>query len=260
MTCWWPTFFEAGIVLFVLMTALWAISVRARDVSIVDSVWGPAFGLAAIVYSFGCPGWTPRKILVLALVLVWGLRLGLHIFRRNHGKGEDFRYREFRRKYGPGYWWISFFQVFLLQGILVWVISTPLLASLDSPSPAHWTLFDAAGVAVWATGIFFEATGDWQLARFKSDPANKGKLMTTGLWSWTRHPNYFGDSCVWWGLFLVACSNPTGWVTWFSPTIMTILLVGVSGVAMLERTMRTRPGYPEYAARTSAFFPLPPRT
>lgn len=257
---WWHAFLYGGLAILVLMTALWVVSVLVRDVSIVDSVWGPLFGVAALVYFTAGHGWEPRKLLVLALVLIWGVRLGIHIFRRNHGKPEDFRYQEFRRNYGPGYWWISFFQVFLLQGGLAWLISAPILAAMWIGGRADWTIVDGLGFGVWATGMFFETVGDWQLAEFKSDPANKGRLMTTGLWSWTRHPNYFGDACVWWGVWLIGCSAPWGWATVFSPALMTFLLLRVSGVAMLERTMSKRPGFPEYAARTSEFFPLPPRS
>lgn len=237
---------------------LWAVSVVARDASLVDSVWGPGFGLAAVVYLAGGDGDWGRKLLLTALVLVWGLRLGVYIFRRNHGRGEDYRYQAWRRQYGAQYWWISFFQVFLLQGGLLWLISAPLLAAQLGPATAL-TALDGLGALVWAVGFGFEVVGDWQLARFKTDPANRGRVMDQGLWRYTRHPNYFGDACVWWGFWLIACGGPGGWLTVFAPALMTFLLVRVSGVALLEQTLSQRPGYREYVQRTSAFIPWPPK-
>lgn len=258
---WWQQFLVGGLAILALMTVLWLVSVAVKDASIVDAFWGPGFGVAALAYLAVSTGWPPRQGLSVALTLIWGLRLGVHIFRRNHGKGEDYRYQQFRQHYGPErYWWVSFFQVFLLQGGLMWIISTPLLAAQLSPAPAGWTVWDGLGALLWGVGFAFETIGDWQLARFKADPANKGQVMTRGLWRYTRHPNYFGDACVWWGLWLIACSAPWGWVTVFAPALMTFMLVRVSGVALLEQNMSRRPGYAAYVARTSAFFPWPPRT
>jgi steroid 5-alpha reductase family enzyme len=252
-------FLTAGLVLFLMLTALWLVSLALKDASLIDSFWGPGFAVATLIYFAMSAGWAGRKVLVSALVLLWGLRLGLHILRRNWGRGEDFRYQTWRRQYGARYWWVSFFQVFMLQGVLLWLISTPLLMGQSGAEPSRFTLLDGTGALAWGVGMFFEAVGDWQLARFKSDPANKGQVMTSGLWRYTRHPNYFGDACVWWGFFLIACSVPWGWLTVFAPMLMTVLLLRVSGVAMLEQTMLQRPGYSEYAARTSAFLPWPPR-
>jgi steroid 5-alpha reductase family enzyme len=165
-----------------------------------------------------------------------------------------------RENFGPNFWWISYFQTFLLQGLLLWIISAPLLVAMDAEDPDRFTPLDVIGAAVWAVGIFFEAVGDWQLARFKADPANKGKVMRTGLWRYTRHPNYFGDACVWWGLFIIAAGTPWGVATVFAPVIMTVLLLRVSGVALLERTItRRRPEYADYIESTSAFVPWPPK-
>lgn len=245
-------------VVWVAVTALWLVSVRVKDVSIIDSFWGPGFGLAATAYAVVGGGDPGRVLLVLALTWIWGLRLGLHILRRNHGRGEDPRYQAFRQTYGPErYWWFSYFQVFLLQGALVVLISAPLVFAVTQPAPLG--LFDIVGALVWAIGFAFEAIGDGQLARFKADPANRGQVMDRGLWRYTRHPNYFGNACLWWGLWLIACSTPWGWATMPAPILMTFLLLRVSGVALLEQTMKTRPGYAEYAARTSAFIPWPPR-
>jgi len=256
---WWQSWLAGGAAVLLLMTLIWLLSVKLRDASVVDSFWGPGFLLATVVYWQTGHAYAPRGILVVILVTIWGLRLAWHIARRNHGKGEDPRYQAFRAHYGPGYWWISFFQVYLLQGALLWIISIPLLAAQWSAVPAEWTVFDAVGCTVFGIGLLFEAVGDAQLAAFKKNPANQGQVMTQGLWRYTRHPNYFGDAVVWWGLFLVACSTGA-WLTVLSPVLMTTLLTRVSGVSLLERTMSKRPGYAEYIARTSSFFPRPPRT
>jgi steroid 5-alpha reductase family enzyme len=193
-------------------------------------------------------------------VAIWGLRLSLHILRRNWGQDEDYRYREWRERAGARFRWTSFFQVFLLQGVLLWLISAPLLAAQSYDSPDNFTAVDILGALVWGVGFYFEAVGDWQLARFKSDPANKGKVMRTGLWRYTRHPNYFGDATVWWGLFIIAAATGSGAWTIFSPILMTFLLLRVSGVALLERKQaETKPEYREYIESTSAFLPWFPR-
>lgn len=254
------TFAAAFGVVVVFMTLLWLYSVRLRNASIVDTFWGAGFVLQVWVYFALTPdGFTARKLLIGAIVTLWGLRLSLHIHRRNHGKPEDFRYQEFRRRYGPGYWWISFFQVFLLQGVLMFIIGAPLLLAQYNPTPDTLTLLDVLGLIVWIVGFYFEAVGDAQLARFRADPSNKGKVLNTGLWAYTRHPNYFGDAAQWWGFYLIALSAG-GWWTIFSPILMTLLLIKVSGVGLLEKTLaKTKPGYQEYMRTTSAFIPWPPR-
>ncbi len=257
---WLQLFLLGGLAILLMMTALWLVSVAATDASLVDIFWGPGFGLAALTYFALSEGWAGRKLLSLALTLVWGLRLGLHLYRRNRGKGEDDRYRRFRQHYGPErYGWVSFFQVFLLQGALMWLISAPLLVAQLSPTPSAFTLFDALGSLMWLIGFAFETIGDWQLAQFKANPANYGKVLKAGLWRYTRHPNCFGDACIWWGLWLIACSSPWGWITVFAPALMTFLLVRVSGVALLEQNLAQRPGYREYIESTSTFFPWPPK-
>ena len=250
----------AGAVVLGLMTVLWLISLRLRDSSIVDSFWGTGFVIANWFYFAQTPNGTePRRWLLAALVSIWGLRLSIYILRRNWGKGEDPRYAKWRQEAGPAWWWRSFFKVFLLQGILLWVISIPLLAAQFSASPARLTVVDGLGTLLWLVGFTFEAVGDAQLARFKADPANKGKLLTTGVWRYTRHPNYFGDAAQWWGYFLIAVAAGAWW-TILSPVLMTLLLVRVSGVALLEKTLiDAKPGYREYARTTNAFVPWFPR-
>jgi steroid 5-alpha reductase family enzyme len=242
-----------------LMIILWLISLALKNSSIVDIFWGTGFVIAAWVYFALTPaGFVPRKLLLAALVTLWGLRLSIHILLRNWGKPEDFRYQKWRQEAGPRWWWRSFFKVFLLQGVLLWIISVPLLAAQYSALPARLTAVDWLGAAVWLVGFFFEAVGDYQLVRFKADPANRGRVLDRGVWRYTRHPNYFGDSTQWWGYFLVAAAAG-GWWTVFSPVLMTLFLLRVSGVALLEKTLETRPGYKEYIQRTSAFIPWFPR-
>jgi steroid 5-alpha reductase family enzyme len=201
---------------------------------------------------------TAQYVLVGA-VSVWGLRLAGYLHHRNSGKPEDFRYAAWRRKFGATWWWRSFFQVFALQGVIMYLLSVPLVTALNSNVCIESNALTLIGAAVWAIGLAFEATADFQLSSFKSDPQNKGKLMTHGLFAYTRHPNYFGDSVVWWGLWLLSLACGAAWWTIYSPALMSFLLVRVSGVAFLEHYMKKRPGYDEYMRRTSSFVPMPPK-
>lgn len=243
-----------------LLTMLWLVSLWVKDASIIDIFWGPGFVILAWFYFWNSPGpGSFRNVLLCLMVSLWGLRLGLHIGLRNIGKGEDFRYRQWRKDGGKNYWWISFFRVFVLQGILMWVISSPLMFAMSDSRVFYITGWDELGIFLWLAGFLFETIGDWQLRRFKKDPANKGKVMDKGLWAWTRHPNYFGDALLWWGYFMFALDVPGGFWFVFSPLLMTFLLMRVSGVSMLESSLKnTKPGYEDYIRRTSAFFPLPP--
>lgn len=245
--------------ILMMMSTMWIISLLVKDASIVDIVWGLGFVLVMLVYFVFTDGWWPRRFIVLTLVLLWGGRLSIYLAWRNLGKGEDLRYQRWRQRYGKDWWWISYLQVFLLQGVIMWVVSAPLLAAQFHSGPRAITLFDLLGVFLWMIGFLFEAIGDFQLAQFKANPANKGKVMNRGLWRYTRHPNYFGDAMIWWGFYLVAVASPWGFLTIFSPVLMTFFLMRVSGVAMLEREMKKRPEYAEYIRHTSAFFPMPPK-
>ncbi len=251
----------AALVILGYMAVLWIASLMLKNSSIVDIFWGAGFVLTNWVYFALTPdGFPARKWLIGVLVTIWGLRLSLYILWRNWGKPEDFRYRKWREEEGRRWWWFSFFKVFVLQGALMWIISAPLLAAQITPTPARLTLLDLIAVPVWFVGFFFESVGDWQMARFKGNPANKGKVLNTGVWRYTRHPNYFGDAAQWWGYYLVAAAASGGFWTIFSPLIMTTLLLRVSGVALLERTLKeTKPQYKEYTETTSAFVPWFPR-
>jgi len=246
--------------IMIMMTILWLASVIIKNVSIVDMFWGIGFVLASLVYFIFSDGDQTRKILVMTLVAIWGIRLSTYLAWRNLGKGEDFRYREFRRKYGEKkYWWISFFQTFLLQGILMWLISAPLLGAQYHGEEKPLGITDYIGLCLWLIGFIFEAGGDLQLAFFKSDPANKGKVLSTGFWKLTRHPNYFGDSAVWWG-YAFLCFGAGSWLPALGSVLMTLLIIKVSGVVLLEKTLKeSKPEYIEYTKKTSAFFPWFPK-
>jgi len=244
--------------IFSIGLVTWFISLPLKRASIVDPVWSLLFVAAGFAYAATSGASAGgRRTLILVLVSVWGLRLAGYLAWRAWGEPEDKRYQAMRRKQDPGFAWKSLFTVFALQGALAWIISLPLLAAVDG-SPGLGVL-DYVGTAVWFVGMVFEAGGDWQLARFLGDEANTGKVMRTGLWKYTRHPNYFGNFTIWWGMYLIALSAG-GWWSIVGPALMSYLLLKVSGVAMLERTIdSTRPKYADYIATTNAFFPGPPK-
>ncbi|MFH0843240.1 MAG: DUF1295 domain-containing protein [Bacteroidota bacterium] len=252
--------FQALMVIMIMMTLLWIVSVFIRNVSIVDLFWGFGFVVAAWFYYFYGEGHETRKLIVSVLVSVWGLRLSGYLALRNYSKGEDFRYKKFRQNYGEKrYWWISFFQTFLLQGVLMWLISAPLLGAQHSGAERPFNFFDAIGMFFWITGFLFEAGGDWQLARFKANPVNRGKVLDSGFWRYTRHPNYFGDSSVWWG-YGFFCLAAGSWLPALGSVLMTLLIIQVSGVALLEKSLKEqKPQYRDYIEKTSAFLPWFPK-
>ncbi|MEX2539964.1 MAG: DUF1295 domain-containing protein [Actinomycetota bacterium] len=242
------------------MLLLWLLSLILRDASIVDIFWGMGFVLVAWVSSASSEGSTAREVLVRALVTIWGVRLATHLFVRNAGKGEDPRYRAMRRRWGSRFPVVSLFTVFVLQGVFLFVVSLPVQVAINSPVPeaVRWT--DILGACVWVIGFAFEGMSDGQLTAFKADPDNAGKVMDSGLWRYSRHPNYFGDALAWLGIGVIALSVPDHRWVLVGPAVMTVLLLRVSGVPLLERRMaRTRPRYQEYVARTSGFLPLPPK-
>ncbi len=240
-----------------LALVAWIIATRRRNVGLVDIFWSLFFLLGAIVMALADAASGARAWLMLALVTIWALRLAIYLAARNWNAPEDRRYRAIRARNEPGFAWKSLFLVFGLQAMLAWLIAAPVAAaiSIDSSLGA----LDVAGAALAAFGIAFETIADAGLARFKADPANAGAVMTRGLWRYTRHPNYFGEFCVWWGFWLIALAAGAWW-TVFSPLLMSVLLLRVSGVTLLEKDIvQRRPGYRDYVARTNAFFPGPPR-
>lgn len=253
-------FFQASIIILVLLILLWIVSVFIKNVSIVDLFWGFGFVVINAFYVLSSAEISDRQMLLLVLVSLWGLRLSFYLGWRNIGKAEDFRYQEFRKKYGPErYWWFSFFQTFLLQGVLMMLISTPLLGANFGEQNSGLQWLDYAGILVWIIGFTFEAGGDIQLARFKSNPQNKGKVLNTGFWKYTRHPNYFGDSAVWWSYALFSIAAGSYWLS-LGSVLMTLLIIKVSGVALLEKSLTsTKPQYSEYIRKTNAFIPWFPK-
>lgn len=242
---------------------IWLLSLLAGRYSIVDAFWGPGF-LATSVTAAMVRGWSElsqQQTLLLWLVGIWAVRLAIHLGLRIVGDPhEDRRYAAIRDGHQPGFWWKSLFLVFLLQAVIMWFVGIPVVAGLGQTGTQGHPALLLTGVLLWLLGLFFEAVGDWQLARFRSCPENRGQVLQTGLWQYTRHPNYFGDFCVWWGLWLVAvyCGAPLWSV--LSPLAMAFFLLRVSGVPMLERDIGARrPGYAEYVRRTNAFFPGPQR-
>ncbi len=235
-----------------LVTLCWLASLARRDASLVDRIWGMGFVLLVLHHAASA---ATVDGLLLVLVVLWGVRLSWHITRRNWGHGEDPRYAAMRARNGARWWWQSFFTVFLLQGVLMLLIGLP-LAAIASPG-ASWGRM--LGTLLWAIGFAFEAGGDWQLSRFRADPANRGRVLDTGFWRYTRHPNYFGDALQWWGFWCFAAGAGLWW-TVLSPIVMTLLLLKVSGVTLLESALvESKPGYRDYVRRTSAFVPWPPK-
>jgi steroid 5-alpha reductase family enzyme len=242
-----------------MMVIGWVISLAYRNVTIVDSMWGLGFVMIAWMTFLLSDGYAGRKLLIALLVTVWGARLSLYLSWRNRGKGEDPRYGGWRQRSGQRFWLVSLFKVFLLQALFLWVISLVVQRGQLSPAPAALTVLDAMGTSIWAGGLVFEAVGDWQLAKFKADPTNRGKVMDRGLWAYTRHPNYFGEFLIWWGIFLVTLSDPGNWWTVISPIIVTAVLLKMTGIPLTEAALvKKRPGYEAYIKRTSAFVPWRP--
>ena len=240
------------------LTLLWLASLPLRDVSIVDVAWGPGFAVVAWI-SWGLAPTATAAIVPAVLTTVWALRLAGYLAWRKRGEGEDRRYRAMRDKHNGRFWWLSLLTVFWLQGGLMWLISLPLQLGQLQPWAAPLVPLAWIGGGLWGIGLVFETVGDWQLARFKANPANQGQVLDRGLWRYTRHPNYFGDFLVWWGLGLLCLAAGAPWWALAGPVVMSILLMRVSGVTLLEKSLRQRkPGYEDYVRRTSAFFPLPP--
>jgi steroid 5-alpha reductase family enzyme len=245
-----------GVALFAVVA--WGYSVVRRNVGIVDSLWSLMILATLGVYVLVAESIGVREVLMLTLVTIWALRLSAHITVRNHGEAEDRRYQEIRRNNEPHFWIKSIYIVFGLQAALTWFVAMPAVAAAASPAPLGW--LDAIAIAVWATGMFFEVVGDWQLMRFQRERDSRDQVLDTGLWRYTRHPNYFGEALLWWGIYLLAVSAGAWW-TLASPVLMTVLLLRVSGVALLEKDIADRrPAYREYIRRTSAFIPLPPKS
>lgn len=249
-------YFYSLLPMTVLAFIFWLMSVRKQDVSIVDSLWSLLFIAAASYYLWILDEISLRAQIIYALVVIWGVRLSAYITLRHMGQGEDHRYQRIRENNQPGFAFKSLYLVFILQAGLAWIISLPLFYAMSSTDAL--TSLDYLGIGLWVCGMLFEATADQQLYRFKQQPKNKGKLLTSGLWAYSRHPNYFGEFLIWWGFYLLALSATDaigGVIAIASPLIMSLLLLRVSGVSLLERSMRLKPGYEHYMRNTSTFVP-----
>lgn len=250
-------FFIALLTVFVFANSCFVISLLKKRNDIADVAWGIGFVLVAWVSLLVSDNFNHRSLLVSILVTIWGLRLALHIGLRNRGKGEDFRYKAWRESWGKSFLIRSYLQVYILQGLLLFVISLPII--FVNTRNAAFSYFDILGLIVWLVGFLFETVGDWQLRQFTKNPANKGKIIQNGLWKFSRHPNYFGEVTLWWGIFLFAVSLPFGFLTIISPITITLLILYVSGIPMLEKKYEKNDEFAEYKKRTSVFFPLPPK-
>ncbi len=242
-----------------MMLCGWLVSITHRNVTIVDSLWGMGFVLVVWLTFFLSDGYGTRKTLIAVLTTLWGLRLSVYLSWRNWGKGEDPRYGLWRKKSGDRFWLVSLFKVFILQALFLWIISIVLQTGQLAATPRSLTWLDFAGIIVWTIGFGFESLADWQLAMFKADPANRGRVMDRGLWAYSRHPNYFGEFLVWWGFYLITLATPDSWWTILSPLIITAVLLKMTGIPLTEQQLvKKRPGYSDYIRRTSAFVPWPP--
>jgi len=245
-------------VIFIYMNLIFFLAALLRKNDIVDVAWGLGFVTISLTMLILYPGYDQRRLLVSLLIAIWGLRLAGYIFLRNRGKQEDFRYAAWRKQWGKHWLIRSYLQVFILQGFFMLTIAYPVILYLQ-PGSSQPGILDFLGLIIWLIGFYFEAVGDAQMMRFKADPANKGRIMDQGLWCYTRHPNYFGETAMWWGIFFITLAQPHGWIGVVSPVVISFLLLRVSGVPMLEKKYAENPAYREYIRRTSSFFPLPPR-
>jgi steroid 5-alpha reductase family enzyme len=246
------------IVIVIYMVIWFFFSQLLNRNDIADIAWGPGFVVTAISAMILSNGTTQRGFLVLSLVILWAVRLAIHVFLRNRGKSEDARYKKWRQDWGKQVVIRSFFQIFILQGLLIIIISLPVTFIITSKQNLLG-IFDFLGICIWLTGFFFEAVGDYQLMKYKKIPENKGKIITQGLWRYTRHPNYFGEVVLWWGIYIIALSVSLGWTAILGPVTITFLILKVSGIPLLEEKYKDNPEFQTYKRRTSAFFPLPSR-
>jgi len=246
--------------IIVIYMTLWFLVARTMSrFDIADIAWGPGFMISALAAAAVSENLNPRAYLVMAVVIIWGVRLSLHVYLRNRVKGEDERYRAWRQEWGRNANIRAYFQVFLLQGLLLLVIALPVTSVIMADS-SPWTMLDAAGLLIWTMGFLFEVIGDWQLLRFKQDAAHKGRIIMRGLWRYSRHPNYFGEVTLWWGIYLIALAAGAAWPVIIGPLAITFLILRVSGIPMLEKKYEGNPEFEKYRQQTSAFFPLPPKT
>lgn len=234
----------------------WVISLKRKNVTIADSLWGLGFIIIVCITIIQSDGFLARRVIVTSAVIIWGLRLFIHITKRGLGKPEDPRYTEWRKEYGDRFPVVSLFRVFLVQGLFMWLIALSIQVALLFPQPESFTIADYAGLGIWIIGFIIESSADRQLAQFIKDPVNMGRVMRYKLWKYSRHPNYFGESVMWWGIYIIACSSEYGFLTVISPILITYTLLKITGVSLMEETMfKGNAEYEEYKRTTSSFFP-----
>lgn len=251
-------FLDTVIIVFFYMTTIFLYASYKKNNGLVDIAWGLGFIVLALFSFFKTHYYTQRHYVVTILIIVWGLRLSFHIWYKNRNKGEDPRYALWRKKWGDYVIIRSFFQVFMLQGVVMVLVAQPIVL-INSSFEGGLRLIDILGIIVWSVGFVFEVVGDYQLLQFLKNPENNGKILTTGLWRYTRHPNYFGEATMWWGIFLIALSVPHGWTAIMSPATITFLLLYVSGVPLAESPLWSNPDFKKYAKKTSVFLPWFPK-
>ena len=249
-------FLMLGLILFTYMSMWFIVSIFKKRNDIADIAWGLGFILLSWSSYFIFVDFNLRGLIVGILVSIWGLRLALHIYDRNKGKTEDYRYLVWRKEWGSWFYLRSYFQVYILQGLFLFLIVSPVLL-INKNIGNTINILDIVGILIWLVGFLFEAIGDKQLSEFIRDPENKGKIMQSGLWKYTRHPNYFGEVTGWWGIWLISLSVPYGWISIIGPLTITFLILKVSGIPLLEKKMEENPDFIEYKRKVSMFFPLP---
>lgn len=251
-------FLVLALILFFYMNLWFIVSLLRKRNDVADEAWG--FGFVVLAWASFLLGTAQdtRGIIVGILVSIWGTRLAWHIFRRHLGHSEDYRYAKWREDWGKWFYVRSYVQVYLLQGVLLFLIATPILL-INQSAGVSLNYLDVVGIFIWITGFVFEVVGDAQLAQFKKDPHNKGKLLQTGLWNYSRHPNYFGEVLQWWGVFVLALSVSNGWFGIVGPLMITFLILKVSGIPLLEKKMMENPAFAEYQKKTSIFIPWFPK-
>jgi len=253
-----PLLWKVTFIIFAYMTIWFFIAIAKKRNDVADIAWGPGFIVVALISLIIAGNISHRALIVSSLVLIWGVRLAVHIGNRHLGKPEDARYAKWRKEWGKTFLIRSFLQVFMLQGILLIIVAIPIIMIIVSP-PSPITILDILGIVIWLLGFSFETVSDRQLVRFLKRSSGSGEIMTTGLWRYSRHPNYFGEVTLWWGIYFIALSVPNGWLSICGPLMITFLILKVSGIPMLEEAFRDNPDFQQYKQRTSAFIPLPPR-
>ncbi len=245
---------HSALIVFLFMNVLFVLALKQKDNSVADIGWGIGFILVALYTLFKNDLFLERQLLITIMTITWGTRLAIHIYLRNKGKGEDPRYKRWRNMWGKNFVWRSYLQVFILQGIIMLAIATPIIM-INTSDVSGSIFFDLLGFVIWMIGLFFESVADWQLYMFLQDPAHRGQILMRGLWRYSRHPNYFGEVMIWWGMFIIASNVPGGWLSIISPLTISYILLFVSGIPLAEKQIQGLTRFAEYERKTSIFIP-----